>query len=223
MKLIGLLLGVIVPLIGQQTQKSDPNLIGLQLHASLKSTYVPKDFKRDIPYGSLVGGLSQLASRVNARTQQVAKLAVFRPPKSPQPKNLYGQIQWVVDDSQENVVGKSMLTVIVRTGVTLDDALDRFIDFTMVPAGFKPCSIPGPRLGDLCVVHEESGGIVAIVLRNNVAFQVRSAGTFRVPRYPGARITTGIPLRKDPDAKPRGWDLIREIDNIILEISGNAR
>lgn len=193
------------------------------LHQRNKATFVPKNFQRDIPYASLVTNLAPLASRVNDQTRKMVGRPVFGPRQPARPDMMGGEIQWVVDDSQETVVGKSILSVHVRTAPTLDAAVDRFIDFSVVQAIFKPCSVPGPRLGDLCICYEETGSLTAILVRNNLVVHISSSGTFRVPRYPGVRANPSERIRPDTGNVKRGWELVREIDNMILELSGNTR
>jgi len=204
---------------GQTVIELDPREIWPRKRDANRASYFPKDFKRDIPYAVAVEDLSGLAGRLNELTTKLAGSAIFRPLKTSPARNLLGQMEWTTDDSQEEAVSKSQLLITVRAKSTLAQAEDEFINWTLVPAVFKPCVVSGPKVGDLCLQYEEANRLTLLVLRNNVVFVVRSIGSFVVPREPGSKIPPGTSLRRDGDVKPRGWELIRAIDDLILDLS----
>lgn len=223
MKYVATLLLCTVACAGQTFIKADPKELWERRRIAHRATFIPKDFKRDIPYAVAVEDVSTLATRLNELTIKLAGSAIFAPLKTSPAKNLLGQMEWTTDDSQEEAVSKSRLLITVRTKPTLSEAEDEFINWTLVPAVFKPCVVPGPKVGDLCLQYEETNRLTVLALRNNAVLVVRSIGSWVVPREPGTKIPSGISLRRDTDVKRRGWELIRAMDDMILEMSTRGR
>jgi len=207
----------------QEIPRGDSPEVWARLRAAYRGLYVPKDFKRDIPYASLLTDFAPLMPRINEATLKWTNLEIVSMPKNKPARRLVGVKQWVVDDSKEEAVSSNHFQIIADLKPTLDEATDYFASAGMTAKPYKPCVLSGPRLGDLCLMMEETARLSLIILRNNAVIVIGSTGSVLSPREPGAKIPPGLTFRRDPDVKRRVWELARTIDDLLLEASQQSR